>query len=181
MTEGKQSIYLAFLTSSRDKSHFQNFRVRALLALLSDATLLTQIYKKNALVILIHKGPQIKNSARNVWYMYFSNSINESRKHLINKGNSCLGNLKRFKTNVAMPKYIILQETGTYMALKTRPIILRLHASKKKEYLEGIYSELLLYLPWREESELQEGKEKECVDLFNANFTKIEANKPKND
>ena len=76
-----------------------------------------------------------------------------------------------------MPKYIILQETGTYMALKTRPIILRLHASKKKEYLEGIYSELLLYLPWREESELQEGKEQECVDLFNANFKKIEDNK----
>ena len=76
-----------------------------------------------------------------------------------------------------MPKYIKLEESGTYMALKTRPVVLRIHSSKKKEYLEGIYSELLLYLPWRKESELKEGKGQECVDLFNANAETIELNK----
>ena len=76
-----------------------------------------------------------------------------------------------------MPKYIKLEESGTYMALKTRPVVLRIHSSKKKEYLEGIYSELLLYLPWRKESELKEGKGQECVDLFNANAETIEHNK----
>ena len=88
-----------------------------------------------------------------------------------------LGDLKVFMTKEPMPKYIKLEESGTHMALKTRPVILRIHASKKKEYLEGIYSELLLYLPWRNESELEEGNGQECVNLFNTNATIIEKNK----
>ena len=80
-------------------------------------------------------------------------------------------------TKEPMPKYIKLEKSGTQMALKTRPVILRIHSSSKKEYLEGVYSELLLYKPWRNEIELKEGNGQECVDLFNANTKIIEKNK----
>ena len=54
------------------------------------------------------------------------------------------------------------------MALRTKPFVLRIHASKKKEYLEGIYSELLLYLPWRDEKDLKAGTQ-DSVNMFNDN------------
>ena len=78
--------------------------------------------------------------------------------------------------NFKLPKYIKL-DSGTFMTLRTRPFVLRIHSSKKKEYLEGIYSELLLYFPWRNEAELLEDEGNECVDLFNSNFELIKTNK----
>ena len=75
-----------------------------------------------------------------------------------------------------MPKYIRL-ESGTCMALRSRPFILRIHSSKKKEYLESIYSELLLFFPWNNEKDLMENKPDECLRLFNENEEIIKANK----
>ena len=48
---------------------------------------------------------------------------------------------------------------------------------KKRESFEGIYSELLLYLPWQNESDLKENNEEECIELFNQNRKLIEQNK----
>ena len=78
------------------------------------------------------------------------------------------GLLKEFKSKTYMPKYIRL-ESGTCMSLRTKPLILRIHSSKKKEYMEGIYSELLLYLPWIKESDLKEDDKEKCIQLFNEN------------
>ena len=88
-----------------------------------------------------------------------------------------LGSLVRFGTHDKLPKYIELFDSGTFMALRTKPFVLRIHSSKKKEYLEGVYSELLLYLPWRNESELNEGAKESIVDMFNNERTIIERNK----
>ena len=64
------------------------------------------------------------------------------------------------------------------MALRTRPLILRVHSSKKKEYMEGIYSECLLYLPWREESaDLKRENNEQLLELFNQNTETIRENK----
>ena len=68
-------------------------------------------------------------------------------------------------------------ESGTYMALRSKPFILRIHSSKKKEYMEGIYSELLLYFPWNSEKELNGNKVEECLELFNQNNEIIKKNK----
>ena len=86
------------------------------------------------------------------------------------------GVLKDFETGLCMPKFIKL-ELGTYMSLRTRPLILRVHSSKKKEYLEGIYSEMLLYLPWCSENELKESNKEECIRIFNENEETIKKNK----
>lgn len=85
-------------------------------------------------------------------------------------------NLKLFGEDEFLPKYISL-DSGTYMALRTKPLVLRIHSSKKKEYLEGIYSELLLYLPWRSEKGLKKGSSDDCVKLFNDNKDIIDQNR----
>ena len=87
-----------------------------------------------------------------------------------------VGQLKQFGTEKYLPKYIKLT-SGGFMALKTRPVILRIHASKKKQRHEGIYSELLLFLPWKNETDLSPGDEENCIDLFNQNKEIIENNK----
>ena len=63
------------------------------------------------------------------------------------------------------------------MALRSKPLILRIHSSKKKEYMESVYSELLLYFPWKSEKELKGNKVEECLDLFNKNNDIIKKNK----
>ena len=65
------------------------------------------------------------------------------------------GSIKKFGSNEFLPKFIRLT-SGKYMILRIRPIVLRIHSSKKKESHEGIYSELLLYFPWRNENQLHE-------------------------
>ena len=57
-----------------------------------------------------------------------------------------LEKMLEFGTKKPLPKFIKLA-SGEYMVLRIRPIVLRIHSSKKKEAHEGIYSELLLYLP----------------------------------
>ena len=63
------------------------------------------------------------------------------------------------------------------IAYLSKPFILRIHSSKKKEYMEGIYSELLLYFPWNSEKELNGNKVEECLELFNQNNEIIKKNK----
>ena len=61
--------------------------------------------------------------------------------------------------------------------LKTRPIILRIHSSKKKDYREGIYSEFLLFCPWRNEKELRAEFDQNCEEMFTKYEKVIKANK----
>ena len=89
------------------------------------------------------------------------------------------GQIEEFISKEKLPKYIVLK-SGTCMALRNRPLILRIHSSKKKEYMEGVYSECLLYLPWTEEStDLNENNIEGCLSLFNHNKDTIEKNKGK--
>ena len=59
------------------------------------------------------------------------------------------------------------------MKLRNSPLILRIHSSTKKKEDEGIYSELLLFFPWRNEEEMRE----KCRENFNDNFEIIKMNK----
>ena len=73
-----------------------------------------------------------------------------------------------------LPKYIKLDHRG-YMKLRSFPLILRIHSSKKKkEEFEGIYSELLLFSTWRNENELRHPS---IQEKFNTEFEKIKLNK----
>ena len=138
------------------------------------------------------KYSQRPKSLDNVCLAQFATSYTYTRKDKIPKetkwekpekdSSSEKGSLKEFGSEEKLlPKYIQLFDSGTYMALRTKPFVLRIHSSKKKEYLEGIYSELLLYLPWRNENELMDDKEKDkekkCVDLFNDNKKIIDENR----
>ena len=81
--------------------------------------------------------------------------------------------IKMFGTNECLPKYIRLMSKG-FMRLRNCPCILRIHSSKKKkDKEEGIYSELLLYLPWRSEIKLR----KHLQHLFTAEYDTIDQNK----
>ena len=86
------------------------------------------------------------------------------------------GSMLKFGSNEPLPKFIKLS-SGGYMVLRIRPIVLRIHSSKKKEAHEGIYSELLLYLPWRKESELHEDNFINCEKHFKDHEHIIKQNK----
>ena len=43
--------------------------------------------------------------------------------------------------------------------------------------MEGIYSELLLYLPWEVENDLKEDHPTQCIELFNQNEETLKNNK----
>ena len=129
------------------------------------------------------KYSQRPQSLRDVCLAQFATSYAYINKQKIPKktewenGSSTLrGDLKEFGTENFMPKYIEL-ESGTFMALRTKPLILRIHSSKKKEYMEGIYSELLLYLPWEVENDLKEDHPTQCIELFNQNEETLKNNK----
>ena len=88
------------------------------------------------------------------------------------------GLLKQYGSEISMPKYILLT-SGKYMQIKTRPIVLRVHASQKKQGPhEIIYSELVLFLPWKNEvEELKPHNRLECEKCFQDNFDIIKRNK----
>ena len=87
-----------------------------------------------------------------------------------------VGVIKKFGKPDLLPKFIKLT-SGGFMALRIRPVILRIHASKKKEAHEGIYSELLLFFPWRNENDLYENDPILCEALFNTHKQAIKSNK----
>ena len=82
------------------------------------------------------------------------------------------GTLMEYGTENKLPKYIQLK-SGGYMRLRIAPCIMRIHSSKKKKGDEGLYAELLLFFPWRDEKFLREN----CIDLFNNNFNVIKENR----
>ena len=82
------------------------------------------------------------------------------------------GLIKQFRTENPLPKYIEL-ENGSFMRLRGMPSILRIHSSKKKKGDEGLYAELLLFSPWRNERE----EFKECNSAFNEKYETIQQNK----
>ena len=82
------------------------------------------------------------------------------------------GLIKQFGTDKMLPKYIELNRGG-FMRLRVSPSILRIHSSKKKKGNEGFYAELLLYCPWRNES----NDLKPPIDKFNENFELVKENK----
>ena len=83
------------------------------------------------------------------------------------------GGLKIFGCEKPLPKSIQLK-SGGYMSLRKFPSILRIHSSKKKkDENEGLYSELLLFLPWRSEVRLR----KDCIQKFDANYDLVERNR----
>ena len=62
------------------------------------------------------------------------------------------GKILRFDTDEGLPKFIRLTN-GSYMKLRGKPYVLRLHASHRKQGYEELYAELQLYYPWRNEVE----------------------------
>ena len=75
-----------------------------------------------------------------------------------------------------LPKYIKLNHGG-HMRLRGFPLILRIHSSKKKkEPYEDIYSELLLFCPWRNENELRQPS---IQEKFAKEYKEIESKKSK--
>ena len=83
------------------------------------------------------------------------------------------GCIKIFGSSQHLPKFIELK-SGGFMSLRRYPSILRIHSSKKKkDKNEDLYSELLLFLPWRSEIKLR----RSCVELFNSKYDLIEKNR----
>lgn len=83
------------------------------------------------------------------------------------------GDINIFGSNDILPKCFKLK-SGGYMNLRKLPSILRIHSSqKKKEENEGIYSELLLFLPWRSEVELR----RNCIQTYEAKYDVVQENR----
>ena len=117
----------------------------------------------------------VKSVPQKIDWGYKKDNSNQNDDGDIN-ASMITGEIRLFATNEKLPRYIRLK-SGGFMALKTRPIILRLHSSTKKERHEGLYSELLLYFPWRNEKELGGDDENGCYTLFSDNSELIESNK----
>ena len=67
--------------------------------------------------------------------------------------------LKSFEDDEPLPTWIQLrvregEEEGRYMRLRSVPYVLRIYNGKREDPLEDIYSELLLYQPWRNEQQI---------------------------
>ncbi len=75
---------------------------------------------------------------------------------------------KMFNSEVSLPKYISLEESGLgFMRLRMYPSVLRFHNSKKKEGHEKQYSEMLLFSHWRDEvKDLHRFDAKECIEAY---------------
>ena len=64
------------------------------------------------------------------------------------------------------------------MKLRTMPRVLRIHKSSKKRGFEEVYSELLLFYPWRnEEIDINRHRGEGLKDIFNSNRDVISKNK----
>ena len=87
------------------------------------------------------------------------------------------GPLKMFDSNEELPTYIRLSN-DSYMKLKQSPFVMRTHASHKKEGHEENFAELLLFFPWRDETEeLFPGDQQMCIETFNRNLDIINKNR----
>ena len=71
--------------------------------------------------------------------------------------------------NISTPKWIYLKD-GSYMQARGTPAVLRMHNSKKKRGHEEQYSELLLFFPWKNESELHASEPETVVAMYQNNL-----------
>ena len=67
--------------------------------------------------------------------------------------------LKSFETDEPLPIWIKLKARegegeGRYMKLRSVPYVLRIYNGKRKNPIEDMYSELILFLPWRDENKI---------------------------
>ena len=98
-------------------------------------------------------------------------------EQMIGDIHSDTGFIERFDNFEELPLYIRLSN-GNFMKLRSKPYVLRLHASHKKKGYEEAYSELQLYLPWRNETiDLKRNDENEIVSLYTENIDIIERNR----
>jgi ATP-dependent DNA helicase PIF1 len=68
---------------------------------------------------------------------------------------------------ISLPIYIKLDNNYGYMKLRSTAAVLRIHKFKEQnDPHQFIYSELLLYHPWRAENDLHPGNEDECRKLY---------------
>ena len=85
----------------------------------------------------------------------------------VKKGNT----IRNYFTEEELPKCIkvmLSTKKHIFMYLSRFPKIMRIYSSKRKEDYEQHYSEMQLFLPWRnEEEDLQLNDEGKCVDKFN--------------
>ena len=78
-------------------------------------------------------------------------------------------------SEIQLPKYIKLQ-TGEFMRLRSYPLVLRYHNSKKKEGHEQHYSELVLFYHWRKEAvEFKRNSVEGCVRVYQSRESEIKA------
>ena len=75
-----------------------------------------------------------------------------------------------------VPKWILMSN-GTCMRARNSSAVLRIHSSKKKKDYEEQYAELLLFFPWRNESELCSEDGTKVIQLFNNNIKTILQNR----
>ena len=68
--------------------------------------------------------------------------------------------------NEDIPLWILLND-DTCMKARKSPAVLRIHSSKKKKDYEEQYAELLLFYPWRKESDLDARSAEKVVQKFN--------------
>ena len=79
-----------------------------------------------------------------------------------------------------LPLFVVLNDNAGVMRLREIPCVLRLHESKKKtENHEFVYSECLLYFPWKNEDELHRYSSEDSIKLYHDNREVIVKNKCK--
>ena len=78
-----------------------------------------------------------------------------------------------------LPCYVDLSDQGLgKLALRNYPAVLRLHDSQKKEGHEQYYAEMLLYYPWRNETEeLYRENADQCIQAYSNRRQVIDLNK----
>ena len=82
-----------------------------------------------------------------------------------------------FDTETVLPKYLKLKgNNNEFMRLRANPKIIRIHRSEKKEGHAMHYSELLLYVPWRdEEKEFHRYDADKCIDEYSRHSSIIQS------
>ena len=83
-------------------------------------------------------------------------------------------------TQIFLSNVIKLKEMESLMKLRRFPLVLRIHSSKRKEGHEEHYSELVLFVPWRDErKEFCRWDPKQCIEIYNMKKNELQANKAK--
>ena len=97
----------------------------------------------------------------------YTTRVPKNVKFLDDGGSTSFSSQKIFCSDRCLPRYVKLTTSG-FMRLRSIPLVIRTQHSKKKEGHEKHYSELLLFLPWRNEMvELGRNDPMLCCGLYN--------------